>query len=521
MHNPHLPPYSFSSLLSLFSARRLSLFSVACLALCVLSLGCRRRDKRLMELEGKIEILEPSLREDKKFSGQQTLKVLFEDPNGLATARLFLNEAPVWQRSFLAGTTASTQTILLNVSSDTGQAKLSFVLTDRLGHTTKLERIVKADTKGPTIRWISPTLTGMPKEPIDIEIEASDASGIEWVRVLQGDTVLAQMETPPYAFRLDPKKLQLEPFFFVVEAKDKTGNVTQISVPIPRNLPGLGEACNEGVQCQARMYCIRVPPEKIGTCRQMCTGNEHCQQGFSCARVGVFRVCMPSAKQVKRPGPYEVCSPTNPCIDTYYCIKTGSKPPICLPACDGNPKRCPRGTTCTQVGDQAACVIDGKPIPIQRTIRPTQRVGEPCGPLLGCLEGGFCIRDGLSNQTRCRASCQRDSDCGNNQFCDTEVANPGACMPKAQQPPRAGLHEECTASLPCNDGLICVFAQGKGFCHKQCNTECTDAGYLCRTVQDDTSACFLPCQPIQTKCPGNLRCILSSIAPAQTPYICQ
>ncbi|MCB9640682.1 MAG: hypothetical protein H6727_17435 [Myxococcales bacterium] len=507
-----IPHFAFS--------KRLLQWSLFLAILLPFTSACKRNKRLLLDLEGHITVLSPSLDEERFFGGTQTFKVRFEDADGIERANFSLNGIPVWQKRFSANTQQSTQTIVAVLSSSSNETQLRIEMVDRLGHHTNFERTLQSDTQPPALKWEGPILTGMPQKAIEVNIAASDLSGIKWVRVKQGENLLTEMDQAPYSFILKPEKLQPEPFFFQIEAQDKAGNIARITVPIPRQLPGADDACNEKTGCQPRMYCIRVPPEKLGTCRNMCRGNENCRAGYRCTSVGVFRVCMPY-KALRKAGPYQPCSPNLNCIDSYHCIKTGNRNPICLPACDNNPDRCPQRTKCTKIGKVSACAIIEPPKRVAPPNQKTRQVGQTCDAKAGCIEGSFCIRDGSSEETRCRAQCNNDSECPRNQFCDQSVVSPGACMPRQKQAPRAGLHEECSDDLPCQNGAICVIAQRKGYCHEICKEQCTTAGQLCLTVQGETSACFTPCRPNNPACPKSLRCILSAIAPRQTPYICQ
>ncbi|MEU7903741.1 S8 family serine peptidase [Actinoplanes sp. NPDC049118] len=145
------------------------------------------------------------------------------DPSGIAKAELWANDRFVWQD------TVAPYSLKVNTGSFSGNVKLIWRLTDKLGNTRYYTRTVVADNKAPTV-----SITKAPKNKakvsgtVKVYVKASDASGIARVELIVNGKVVAKDTKTAYVLSID-SKTQPKTMKVTVRAYDKLGNVKYTS----------------------------------------------------------------------------------------------------------------------------------------------------------------------------------------------------------------------------------------------------------------------------------------------------
>lgn len=104
----------------------------------------------------------------------------------------------------------------------------------------------------------------------------------------------------------------------------------------------------------------------------------------------------------------------------------------------------------------------------------------------GCCPGGYgCQNNQCAPESgNCPdVPCSSDNDCGPGESCQS-----GLC-----RRPGKDLYEDCSASAPCQPGLICVLSNiGRRICFRDCSsdTSCQPEGGKCYTSNDNAELCL-------------------------------
>ncbi|MFF0377551.1 S8 family serine peptidase [Actinoplanes missouriensis] len=107
-----------------------------------------------------------------------------------------------------------------------GNVKLVWKLTDKLGNSRSYTRIVIADNKAPSVSITkAPKNKAKVKGTVKVSVKASDASGIARVELIVNGKVVATDKTSGYVLSVNTKK-QKKSMQVRVRAYDKLGNVT-------------------------------------------------------------------------------------------------------------------------------------------------------------------------------------------------------------------------------------------------------------------------------------------------------
>ncbi|MEU8239209.1 Ig-like domain-containing protein [Actinoplanes missouriensis] len=107
-----------------------------------------------------------------------------------------------------------------------GNVKLVWKLTDKLGNSRSYTRIVIADNKAPSVSITkAPKNKAKVKNTVKVYVKASDASGIARVELIVNGKVVATDKTSGYVLSVNTKK-QKKSMQVRVRAYDKLGNVT-------------------------------------------------------------------------------------------------------------------------------------------------------------------------------------------------------------------------------------------------------------------------------------------------------
>lgn len=169
----------------------------------------------------------------------------------------------------------------------------------------------------------------------------------------------------------------------------------------------VGSSCGADSECTTSNG-ICLTNFDNGYCSVKCTGGGGCPSGSHCEAQGDESFCLRS------------CENNGSCRSGYECSSIEVASPSCLPGSDRFVKN-PNGKQ-----DGEACVSD---INCRGGVCIRAGEGYPggyctttnCGDSDDC-NGGTCINDG--NGTRCKASCDADSDCRDSYTCLNGVCNP-------------------------------------------------------------------------------------------------
>ncbi len=106
--------------------------------------------------------------------------------------------------------------------------------------------------------------------------------------------------------------------------------------------------------------------------------------------------------------------------------------------------------------------------------------GFPCASDGDCLSGRRCVEHSASGGSICAAVCQCAPDCSAAFTCLG-----GYCLPPEVEV--GGLGSECTTTIPCDNGFICV----SGLCTNYCSdvSDCPD-GWQCQSLVGGGKACY-------------------------------
>nr|BFE77367.1 hypothetical protein GCM10020092_106680 [Actinoplanes digitatis] len=141
------------------------------------------------------------------------------DPASIAKAELWAND------KFVGQDTAAPYSLKVSTGTFSGNVKLIWRLTDKLGNTRYHTRTVIADNKAPTV-----SITKAPKNKakvtgtVKVYVKASDASGIARVELIVNGKVVAKDTKSAYVLSVNSKK-QPKTMKVTVRAYDKLGNL--------------------------------------------------------------------------------------------------------------------------------------------------------------------------------------------------------------------------------------------------------------------------------------------------------
>ncbi len=138
-----------------------------------------------------------------------------KDASGVAKAELWANG-----KYLGAGYTKKVAT-----GKSSGNVKLVWKLTDKLGNPRSYTRIVIADNQAPSLSITkAPGNNAKVKGTVTVTVKASDASGVTRVELLVNGKVVATDNTAGYVLRVNTARLKT--MKVRVRAYDKLGNVT-------------------------------------------------------------------------------------------------------------------------------------------------------------------------------------------------------------------------------------------------------------------------------------------------------
>ena len=131
---------------------------------------------------------------------------------------------------------------------------------------------------------------------------------------------------------------------------------------------GLGEACENDVECAGDLYC--QPWQDAGVCTNYCVVDEpNCAEGFECTpfqSYPVYGACLPESGEIMAPGTGpEGCQDSSICPDGMFCLPTptGEKK-ACVHICDINvPDSCPDDLICWSYGNDSGGCFDANALP--------------------------------------------------------------------------------------------------------------------------------------------------------------
>jgi len=177
------------------------------------------------------------------------------DLNGIAAVEFRLDELTV-------GLDAAPP---FRVSVDTGVAPdglrvVSALARDRAGNVGSASIPVTVDNTPPEVRIIAPAPGAVAGGPIEVVVEAADAtSGVAQVELAVNGTSRSVAETPPYRFMLDPRELGSGPQVLEAAAVDRAGNRGE-SLPVSIVPSGMTVEISEprdGAQVPAGSLLVR------------------------------------------------------------------------------------------------------------------------------------------------------------------------------------------------------------------------------------------------------------------------
>jgi hypothetical protein len=90
------------------------------------------------------------------------------------------------------------------------------------------------DRLPPTVRFITPENHAVVSGIVNVEIEATDDTGIVLVRFFRANQLAAETRTPPYTFGWNSAQTQNGQVYLAAEVVDRVGNraVAEISVTV-------------------------------------------------------------------------------------------------------------------------------------------------------------------------------------------------------------------------------------------------------------------------------------------------
>ena len=149
--------------------------------------------------------------------GSVRTSIRVSDPSGLRSARVTGGRP-----------TSSPLTWTLTPRAQ-GNVTVEWVLTDKLGNTTVVRRVVVNDTVAPALRLTkAPANNAKLTKKTTLAAAASDKNGVARVQLLVNGKVVATDATSGYAFTLDPKKYGTK-FTVQLRAYDRAGNATTLA----------------------------------------------------------------------------------------------------------------------------------------------------------------------------------------------------------------------------------------------------------------------------------------------------
>ncbi len=139
-------------------------------------------------------------------------------------------EAELWANGRYVGTdTAAPYSLPVKTGTFSGNVKLTWKLTDRLGNARGYTRTVVADNKAPTVSITkAPRNRAKVKGTVKISVKATDTSGVARVELIVNGKVVARDTTAAYLLRFNSSK-QRKTMRVQIRAYDKLGNVTLTS----------------------------------------------------------------------------------------------------------------------------------------------------------------------------------------------------------------------------------------------------------------------------------------------------
>jgi hypothetical protein len=300
---------------------------------------------------------------------------------------------------------------------------LSAVAVDRAGNETAKPPTIKVevDSKPPIVKILSPQDNSRHVGPILFEASVEDESGIELIDFYiidesgnRLDNILhvtgAQAKNGTYKASMSDALSQYGPGVrsFEVVVRDIRGNITTQSVKMIFG-------CREDADCPTQSPVLKclgnrcLVPRRLG---DQCSLSQGCEPPLVC-HFGGLSYCSDQKIGFCR----NSCSGGVPCLPGYFCLSDGKTAPVCFPGdpCDPSTSNCTPTSQCTPWGANSfVCLPIGK-----------RKAGQSCSPFT-CADTNNCIKDHVCVPNGSVGQCHRVCD---TDFPDRDCASGETCLP--------------------------------------------------------------------------------------------